>query len=117
MVDRVARIVPVPSVDAPLTLAEAAAYLRCHPSTLKRRVARSEVAVSRRGRLLFRRADLDAYLAGARSEARAATPGDGRRPIRPLGPVRINPLTREPYATEVAARIEQDIAERRSVSR
>ena len=85
-------------MQAPLTLDEAAAFLRCHPSTLKRRVARGEIAVIRRGRLLFLTSDLTAYLDGGRSESRVPVPAeDAPRQLRTIGPAGINPLTGKPH--------------------
>ena len=85
--------------DSPiLTLTEAASFLRCHPSTLKRRAARGEIAVIRRGRLLFTLADLTAYLDGGRSESRVVVPiEDAPRQLRTIGPADINPLTGKPH--------------------
>lgn len=56
-----------------LTCAEAAAYLRVHERTVARLLTRGAlpgVKVGRQWRL--RKADLDAYLAGARPHGRAA---------------------------------------------
>jgi len=47
-----------------LTLREAAAFLRCHPDTVKRRARAGELPASKIGRAWrFRRAELDAWLA------------------------------------------------------
>jgi excisionase family DNA binding protein len=91
---------PVPE-PAVLTLSEAAAVLRCHPSTLKR-IKREIGYALVGGKLLFTRAALEAYL------ARRSTPPATQQPT-PIVEERkrrratvqpregLNPVTRLPW--------------------